>query len=195
MKKSLKPPSKTRHHPKLKNKTIVFGLSGSIACYKVCDPISQLSTLGVNVQCVLTDSAKQFITPLTLSSLSGRAVYDNQFMAPPFSEPLHTYLARRADLIVIAPATANIMAKMARGQADDLLTSVVLATEAQVLMVPAMNEQMWKNSFTQENVSRLRKAGFEFIEPVRGHLVCQVEGLGHIADPNHITDRIIQLLS
>src|SRR3989338_11664378 len=172
MKKSLKSPPKTRHHPKLKNKTIVFGLSGSIACYKACDPISQLSALGVKVQCVLTESAKQFITPLTLSSLSGLEVYDNQFMAPPFPEPLHTYLARRADLIVIAPATANIMAKMATGQADDLLTGIVLASVAHVLIVPAMNEQMWKNSFTRGNVSRLRKAGFEFIEPVHGHLVC-----------------------
>lgn len=175
-------------------KTVIFGLTGSIACYKVCDCIAQLALEGVRVLCVLSRAAKEFITPLTLASVSGFPVYEDQFMPPPFSKPVHTYLAQEADLIVVAPATADVIAKIATGQADDLLTSTILASRAKMLLAPAMNENMWLNGFTQENVGRLRKAGIEFVEPIRGHLVCQVEGLGHIAAADTILNRIRNLL-
>ena len=194
MKKS-KHPKKHPSLPKTNKRTVVFGLTGSIACYKVCDTISDLTTSGVRVQCVLTESARHFITPLTLASLSGLPVYEEQFMTPPFSEPLHTRLAREADLIVIAPATANIIAKISAGMADDLLTSVILATQAKILIVPAMNENMWNNSFTQENIMKLKQAGIHFIEPIRGHLVCQIEGVGHIAEAEVITSQIKDFLA
>ena len=179
---------------KKNNKTVVFGLTGSIACYKVCDVISELTQAGIKVQCVLTQAARQFITPLTLASISGLPVYEDQFISPPFSEPLHTRLAREANLIVVAPATANILAKMAHGMADDLLTSIILATDAKILIVPAMNERMWLNPFTRENVSKLKDAGMDFVDPVHGHLVCQVEGVGHIAQSQAITSQIKNLL-
>ncbi|MBI4431254.1 MAG: phosphopantothenoylcysteine decarboxylase [Candidatus Omnitrophica bacterium] len=180
--------------PQKKRKTVIFGLTGSIACYKACDVISNLAFESCKVICVLTQGAKQFITPLTLASLSGHPVYEDQFMEPPFSEPLHTRLAREADLVVIAPATANMIAKIAAGLADDLLTSIVLATRADILIAPAMNEQMWLNPFTQENVRKLKQGGMHFIDPVRGHLVCQIEGVGHIAEAEIITAQIKELL-
>lgn len=180
--------------PKKNSKTVVFGLTGSIACYKVCDVISGLTQDGVRVQCVLTEAARQFMTPLTLASISGLPVYEDQFMSPPFSEPLHTRLAREADLVVVAPATANIIAKIATGMAGDLLTSLILASRAKILIVPAMNENMWNNSFTQENIMKLKQAGMYFIDPIHGHLVCQIEGVGHIAESKVITRQIKELL-
>ena len=177
-----------------KNKTIVFGLTGSIACYKVCDTIAELTIEGYPVQCVMSRAAREFITPLTLASLSGRPVYEDQFMDPPYAAPLHTYLAKEAGLVVVAPATADVIAKIATGRADDLLTSIILATEARILLAPAMNEQMWLNQFTQDHVKRLKSAGMEFIDPVHGHLVCQVEGIGHIAPSDVIANRIRNLL-
>lgn len=170
------------------DRKIILGITGSIAAYKACEIVSCLKGLGAEVFVIMTRSATHFVTPLTFQTLSGNRVYINLFDLPEEWEAEHISLAERADLILIAPATANTIAKLATGIADDLLTTTVLATEAPILIAPAMHETMYKNRFTQANIEKLKEKGFKFIGPEYGKLASGKSGLGRLASTDKIID-------
>lgn len=187
-------PTKKQKQRSLKGRTILLCITGSIAAYRACDLVRQLRADGANVICLMTEAAKKFVTPLTFHSLSGNPVY-----ADPFSEHedwsvLHTTLADQASLILIAPATADILARLAGGFASDLITSVILASRATVLIAPAMNDNMFEHPITQENIQKLRKIGYRFVEPIEGDLVCGRIGVGHIADHTAVLEAVRKTL-
>ncbi|MFQ5866395.1 MAG: bifunctional phosphopantothenoylcysteine decarboxylase/phosphopantothenate--cysteine ligase CoaBC [bacterium] len=173
---------------------IVLGITGSIAAYKACGIVSCLKELGAEVFVVMTRSATHFVTPLTLQTLSGNRVYLNLFDLREEWKLEHISLAERADLILIAPATANTIAKLATGIADDLLTASVLATKAPTLIAPAMHETMYKNSFTQANIEKLKEKGFKFIGPGFGELASGKIGLGRLASNDEIIEGVKDIL-
>ena len=175
--------------------TIVVGVTGSIACYKACEVVSALRQLeGVAVHVVMTPQAAQFVSPLTFQTLSGHPVYREVFQTSEEWDLLHTSLSMAASLVVICPATMNILGKLAHGICDDLVTSVVFATTAPVLIVPAMNRQMYAHPATQANVATLKRFGYEFLGPTEGWLACGVVGLGHIAAPDAVVQAVRQRL-
>lgn len=163
-------------------KNILLGVSGSISAYRACDLITELREGGYSVTVVMTKDAHHFITALTLQSFAGAEVVQDFFSVPGRTKPIHIELAQKADLILVAPASADIIAKLAHGLADDVLACTVLASEASLVIVPAMNEKMYANKFTQENIKRLKENGAKIVPPVHGHLVCSGMGMGHIAD-------------
>jgi len=178
----------------MKNKTIVLGITGSIAAYKACDLISSLRKKNYNVICILTKDAEEFITPLTLETISGNKVYKTMFELPDQREIAHISLAEKASIVVIAPATANIIAKIQAGICDELLTCTTISTKKPILIAPAMNDNMYKNKITQRNIKELKKIGIRFIGPVRGHLACGSWGIGHLADLKDIMKEIEKIL-
>ena len=161
---------------------IVIGVTGSIAAYKACELVRLFVKDGCDVRVVMTAAAREFVTPLTFRTLSRNPVGTEQFDPPAEWRPEHIAFAE-ADAVVVAPATANVIAKMAHGIADDLLTSTLLATRAPVFVAPAMNDGMWLNPATQANIAALRSRGVTIIEPVSGALACGTEGKGRMADP------------
>jgi len=172
----------------LKNKTVVLGITGGIAAYKAADLASKLTQAGAKVETVMTEAATKFITPLTLRNLTGRPVVTDMFeMASEYSEE-HIALAEAADVVVIAPATANAIAKLAAGISDDMLGCVVLATESPVVIAPAMNDVMYRNSITQENIEKLKARGFTFVGPEHGRLASGKTGTGRLADNEKIIE-------
>ncbi len=174
----------------LKGKTIVLGVTGGIAVYKSVDLVSRLKKEGANVEVIMTDGAKEFVTPLTFQTMSNNVVHHKMFSEITSYDVEHISLAKKADLIVIAPATANIIGKIANGIADDLLTTVVMATKKRVLLAPAMNTQMYLNPFVQENMKKLEDNGYEFINPTSGLLACGDVGKGKMSEPIDILDYI-----
>lgn len=178
----------------MRKKEVIIGVTGSIAAYKACDVIGGLRRAGCNTTVVMTKEAAEFITPLTLGYVSANPVYRDMFEAPQAWNPRHISLAENADMVLIAPATANIIAKLANGICDDLLSSVVVSTKAVVLVAPAMNSNMWLHKTTQENVRRLKSLGYKFIGPVKGRLACGITGIGHIADTSDIVKTALGLL-
>lgn len=188
-------PLKRAQAKRLKQKTLLLIVTGSIAAYKVADLVQILREEGAWVVCVLTEAAKKFVTPLTLRAVSGEAVYDDLFTAHSPYDVIHTSLAELADLILIAPASANFIARLAAGLANDLASSILLASERPVLLAPAMNDQMYRNPVTQENIEKLKKIGYRFAEPIQGHLICGKEALGHVSDPETIADQVVEILS
>ncbi len=179
-----------------KSRTIVLGVTGSIAAYKAAEIVSLLRTSGHEVFVVMTKTAADFITPLTLATLSRHPVLSD--LSEENGEewkPGHIELADRADLLLIAPATANSIARLAYGFADDALGAVALAACAPVLVAPAMNGKMWEHPATRGNVERLRTRGVTFIGPVEGMLACGYEGPGRLAEPTDIVGRALQLLA
>ena len=177
------------------DRTVVVGLSGGIACYKACDVVRLLTREGVRVRVVMTAGATRFVTPLTLQALSGHAVGTDVFDLTQESEIGHIRTADEADAVVIAPATADVLAKMAHGIADDLLTTILLATRAPVLVAPAMNVHMWEHPATQANLQLLRKRGVETVGPGVGSLACGYEGAGRLAEPGEIVERALRLVT
>lgn len=169
-----------------KIKTIIVGVTGSIAAYRACEIVSSLKKLSFNVRVILTKDGAQFITPLTLQTLSGNKTYTDMFEPPQAFDPVHTSLAESASLVLIAPATANIIGKLAGGTCDDLLSCVVYATKAPVLIAPAMNENMYNHEILKSNIAKLKKIGYSFIGPVKGRLACGHTAIGHIADTEDI---------
>ena len=167
-------------------RTVVVGVTGSIAAYKACELVRLFVKNGDDVHVVMTDHAKAFVTPLTFQTLSRNPVQSALFDRPDDWRPEHISLAEAADLVVVAPATANIIAKMAQGIADDLLSSILLATRAPVLVAPAMNEGMYVNAATQANLATLRTRGVVFVDPSEGELACGTAGVGRLADPAEI---------
>lgn len=179
----------------LKNKTIVLGVTGGIAAYKSAEIVRSCVQQGADVHVMMTRAAKEFITPLTLQTLSGHPVHSELFDLTQEQEIGHISLADRADIIVIAPATADIIAKTAHGICDDLITTVLCATRARVLFAPAMNVHMWNNPITQDNVKKLQKLGFHFLEPATGDLACGYTGKGRLPDPEKILEAISKIVS
>ncbi len=179
----------------LKDKTVVIGVSGGIAVYKTLDVISRLKKLGVNVNVIMTKSATEFVTPLSFQSLSQNYVVCDMFEDPKTWDVEHISLAKRADLFLIAPATANVIGKMANGIADDMLTTTVMATKAKVLIAPAMNTNMFENPIVQRNITTLRELGYNFVEPESGRLACGDTGKGKLASPETIVEEVVKLLS
>ena len=171
-------------------KNILLGVSGSIAAYKACDLITDLRAAGFAVTAVMTKDAHHFITPLSLQSFAGTPVVEDFFSVPGRVKPVHIELAKHSDLILIAPASADIIAKLAHGLADDVLTCTVLASEAPLVIAPAMNEKMFFNKFTQENLKRLEANGAKIVQPIKGHLVCMDEGVGHLAENSSILEAV-----
>ncbi|HSP97686.1 MAG TPA: bifunctional phosphopantothenoylcysteine decarboxylase/phosphopantothenate--cysteine ligase CoaBC [Candidatus Dormibacteraeota bacterium] len=175
-------------------KRVVVGLSGGIACYKVPELVRLLRAGGARVRVVMTRAACEFITPLTLQTLSGEPVATDLFDLTQESEIGHISLADDADAIVVAPATANLIGRAAAGLGDDLLTTVLLATRAPVLLAPAMNVHMWENALVQENLARLQRHGWRVIAPGVGALACGYEGAGRLAEPAVIAAEVERAL-
>lgn len=171
-----------------------MGVTASIAAYKACDIIRSLKEEGFEVTAVMTEEAKEFITPLTLASLTRNKVYSRMFSDPEDWEIEHISLADKADLILIAPATANIIAKLACGLGDDLLSSTILASRAPVLIAPAMNFKMFEHRLTQENIAKLKEIGYKFIGPKKGKLADGRIGIGHLADTEEIVKEAKKIL-
>jgi len=179
----------------MKAKNVIVGVTASVACYKALDVISGLRKSGASVTVILTKEAEEFIKPVLFQAVSGNKVISHDmFRAPEEWEVEHISLAQNADCIAIIPATANIIAKIASGICDDMLTCVVCATKAPVLFAPAMNENMYNNKILQENIAKLKKFGYHFTGPVKGTLACGAQGLGHIQDTEKIIRDIKELL-
>jgi phosphopantothenoylcysteine decarboxylase/phosphopantothenate--cysteine ligase len=168
-------------------KEVILGVTGSIAAYRACDIVNGLRKSGFSVTVIMTKEAKEFVSPLTFQTLSHNKVYYEMFEAPFEWNPIHTSLADKACLILIAPACANIIGKLANGICDDLLTCVIMASSAKVIIAPAMNEKMYANPAVQENIGKLKRRGMIMVGPVKGPLACGHEGVGHIA----ATDKIV----
>ena len=178
----------------LANKTIILGITGSIAAYKAADIASKLTEAGARVEVIMTESATKFIAPLTLRSITHRPVVTDMFELASEWSTEHIALAEAADVVAITPATANIIAKLAAGIADDMLCCTVLATEAPVIVAPAMNVNMFQNSITQDNLAKLKARGFTIVDPAYGRLASGKIGLGRLAEVDKIIATIQQVL-
>ncbi len=170
----------------LKGKTVVLGISGGIAVYKVVELLRLLTKAGAEVHVIMTRSAQEFVTPLTFQTLSGNPVHTDLFNLHQEQEIGHISLADRADLFLLAPATANLIGKIAQGLADDLLTTSIMATKAPVLVAPAMNTNMYENPIYQRNEKILAESGYHLLEPASGELACGWEGKGKLPEPGQI---------
>lgn len=177
------------------SRSILLVVSGGIAAYKTPDLVRRLREKGHKVQCVLTKAAAQFVTPLSLAAVSGNPVYQNLFDLNDETEMGHIQLSRSADLIVVVPASADLMAKAAHGLADDLASTTLLATDTPVMMVPAMNVRMWDHPATQSNVATLQQRGVTMVGPVEGDMACGEYGFGRMSDVPDIVDAIQGALS
>jgi phosphopantothenoylcysteine decarboxylase/phosphopantothenate--cysteine ligase len=173
-----------------KEKNIILGVTASIAIYKACDVLRRLKDEGFGVTVVMTPESEELIKPIVFQSLSGNKVYRGLFAQPLAWEIEHVGLADKADLVLIAPATANIIGKIASGICDDLLTCVVCATKAPVLIAPAMNENMYKNKITQANIAKLQKLDYKFVKPKKGKLACGKMGVGCLAEVETIIKEV-----
>ena len=178
----------------MKNKCIIVGVTGGIAAYKICSLVSSLKKKGYEVHVLMTKEAEAFVTPLTFQTLSGQRVITDMFSVDFVPDVHHISLAAKADLFVIAPATANIIAKIAHGIADDMLTTTFLAAECTKLIVPAMNTHMLENPVTQDNIAICRKYGMRIQKAAEGYLACGDTGKGRLPEPDEILDRIEELL-
>lgn len=179
----------------LYGKNVVLGVSGGIAVYKACEIVSRLKKLGANVDVIMTDNAREFVTPLTFQTLAKSAVVTNAFEPVKEFDINHISLAKKADILVVAPATANVIAKFAEGIADDMLTTTYLASNAQKLICPAMNCNMYEDEATQKNMRTLRERGAMFCDSAIGLLACGDVGKGRMAEPIEIVEKIVDCLT
>ena len=176
------------------SKCVVIGVTGGIAVYKALDVISALRKKDIEVHVIMTESASKFVNPLTFQSISQNMVVTDMFAEPKAWEIQHISLAQKADLMLVAPATANIIGKISNGIADDMLSTTIMATKAKVLIAPAMNTNMYENKIVQNNISKLKDFGYKFIEPASGRLACGDVGIGKLADVNTIVERVLEEL-
>jgi len=177
-----------------KDLNIVVGITGGIAAYKACGIVSYLKGQGANVDVIMTKNACEFITPLTLETLSGNKVVVDMFERPDYMDVKHISLARKADLFLIVPATANIIGKVANGLADDMLSTTIMATKAPVIFAPAMNNQMYENRIVQDNIEKLKRYGYKIIEPSVGNLACGYEAKGKLPKNEEIIEYVKSLV-
>ena len=181
--------------PRLKGREIIVGVCGGIACYKVADVVSKLVQLGAGVTVVMTKEAQNFVTPLTFEALSGRKVRTDIFSLADPGDTQHIGLTERADLMLVAPATNNTLAKIACGLCDDLVSLMVCAAACPVVFAPAMNHRMWDHPIAQENYAKLAGIGYRFIGPETGWLACRNVGAGRLSDPQKIVDEVTRMLT
>ncbi len=179
----------------LQGKTIVLGVSGGIACYKAAALASMLVRQHADVQVIMTKNATEFVTPLTFEQLTGNRTLVDTFDRNFERKVAHVSVADRADLVLIAPATANVLAKLANGLADDMLTTTVLACDCPKAAAPAMNTRMFENPVTQDNLNKLRHYGWEIVEPGTGHLACGAEGKGRLPEPEELLEVCLHALA
>lgn len=179
----------------LKDKIITLGVTGGIAVYKAADLVSKLNKKGANVEVIMTEASQEFVKPLTFQTMSGNPVHTSMFNKIDKFNVEHIALAQKGDVILIAPATANTIGKIANGIADNLLTTVVMATNKKVIFAPAMNTWMYNNPIVKSNIKKLQKLGYEFIEPGTGLLACGDYGAGKMAEPEDIVDYIDSALT
>ena len=177
-----------------KGKNIILGVTASIALYKACDLVCRLKDENFSVTVVMTKESEELIRPTVFQGLSGNKVYRGLFELPEARDIEHISLAEKADLVLIAPATANVIAKIASGICDDLLTCVVCATKAPLLLCPAMNENMYKNQIVQENIKKLKAYGYRFVGPKEGRLACGKTGIGCLAEVETIIKEVKKIL-
>ena len=180
---------------KLTGREIIVAVCGGIAAYKVADVVSKLVQLGAGVTVAMTAEAQQFITPLTFQALSGREVRTSTFNLVESSDPQHISLTERADLMLVAPATNNIIAKVAHGLCDDLVSLMICAAACPVVFAPAMNNRMWEHPVAKENVAKLKTLGYQFIGPEEGWLACRNTGPGRLSEPGRIVEEICFMLA
>src|SRR5881628_3631021 len=178
----------------MQGKRVLLIVGGGIAAYKACELIRLLRKAGASVRCVLTAGGAQFVTPMTLAALSEQPVHTSLWDLKDEAEMGHIQLSREADLVVVCPATADLLAKMAAGIADDLATTLLLATDKKVLAAPAMNVRMWQHEATQRNVAQLKADGVRVIEPADGEMACGEFGPGRLPEPQAIMDQLADLL-
>jgi phosphopantothenoylcysteine decarboxylase/phosphopantothenate--cysteine ligase len=179
----------------MKGREVIVAVCGGIAAYKVADVVSKLVQLGAGVTVVMTTEATKFVTPLTFEALSGRPVRTSTWDLVETSDPQHIGLTERADLMLVAPATANVLAKVAHGLCDDLVSLMVNASACPVVFAPAMNNRMWDNPITRENVAKLQGHGYRMIGPEPGWLACRNVGTGRMSEPAKIIEEITGMLS
>ena len=177
------------------SRNVVMGVTGGIACYKAADVVSRLKKEGIGVDVIMTKNACHFVDPLTFRTLSKNPVVTDTFATPEAWKVGHVALAEKADVMLIAPATANVIGKVAAGIADDMLTTTIMASRAKIVFAPAMNVNMYENPIVQENIERLKALGYYFIEPGSGMLACGYEGKGRMAEPPEIVSCVLKLLS
>lgn len=171
-------------------KNVLIGVTGSIASFKACDLVGMLKKRGHSVRCMMSRDAGHFITPLTLEVLTGKKVAETMFELPDNRDPFHVSLADEADLILVAPATADVIGKIAAGICDDILTCTVCASRAPVIFAPAMNDNMYNNPIVQDKIEYLKGKGYAFVGPVEGPLACGREGIGHLAPTEDIVKEV-----
>lgn len=176
-------------------KNVVLGVSGGIAVYKALEITSLLIKKDINVNVIMTENATKFVTPLSFQSLSQNVVSCDTFQEPKVWEIQHISLAEKADVLLVAPATANIIGKVANGIADDMLSTTIMATKAKVIFAPAMNTNMYENPILQDNIRKLKSFGYEFIEPAEGRLACGTIGKGKLEKPEIIVDKVLMELN
>jgi phosphopantothenoylcysteine decarboxylase/phosphopantothenate--cysteine ligase len=181
--------------PTLADRRIIVAVCGGIAAYKVAEVVSSLVQLGAGVDVVMTAGARKFVTPLTFATLSGRPVLTGTFAKTDAADPQHIALTERADLMLIAPATSNIIAKVANGLCDDLVSLMIAAAACPVVFAPAMNNRMWENPIARENRAKLDKHGYRFIGPDEGWLACRNVGPGRLSAPDRIIEKIVETLA
>jgi phosphopantothenoylcysteine decarboxylase/phosphopantothenate--cysteine ligase len=181
--------------PSLQGREVIVGVCGGIAAYKVADVVSKLVQLGAGVTVMMTADAQQFVTPLTFEALSGRKVRTTPFELVDSSDPQHISLGEHADLMLIAPATSNMIAKIAHGLCDDIVSLTVAAAACPIVFAPAMNNRMWSHAVAQENVAKLKNIGYRFIGPEDGWLACRNIGPGRLSEPQTIVQEIRAMLS
>src|SRR5262249_16308407 len=173
---------------------VALGVTGCIAAYKAVEVLRGLQKRGASVRVVMTRHAAEFVTPLTFQSISGFPVITDMVAPTDDPEIKHIQLAESINLLLVAPATANVLAKFANGIADDFLSTLYISTTAPVLVAPAMNVEMWAHAATRENVRRLRERGVEFVDPEEGYLACRTVGAGRLPDPEQIVNRAFEII-
>jgi len=189
------PPGAAPTNQPLKGREVIVGVCGGIAAYKVADVVSKLVQLGAGVTVCMTAEAQKFVTPLTFEALSGRKVRTSTFDLADASDPQHIGLTERADLMLVAPATNNTIAKVAHGLCDDLVSLMVCAAACPVVFAPAMNSRMWDHPVAQENFAKLAGLGYRFIGPEAGWLACRNVGTGRLTEPQQIVDELTRMLT
>ena len=181
--------------PTLQGREVIVAVCGGIAAYKVADVVSKLVQAGAGVSVVMTDAAQKFVTPLAFPALSGRPVRTSTWDLQDSSDPQHISLTEKADVMLLAPATADIIAKVAHGLCDDLVSLMIAAAACPVVFAPAMNNRMWENPINQENVAKLKAHGYQFIGPEAGWLACRNVGAGRLSEAAEIVERVSAMLA
>jgi phosphopantothenoylcysteine decarboxylase/phosphopantothenate--cysteine ligase len=178
----------------LRGYEVLLAVTGGIAAYKVCDAVSKLVQRGAGVTVAMTQAARHFIGPLTFQALTGRSALTDLWSADESRDVQHIALTARADLLVVAPATANIIGKIAAGIADDVVTTLVISADSPVLLAPAMNDRMWNNPIVQRNVQALKDGGYAFVGPAEGWLACRSIGPGRMVESSELLEAVAAAL-